>query len=280
MFSIFDASSFTNINRKPAPLETPKNAPNTFTSSARTKATTSDATSSIQGTKLSGFQQRQIKTHNIVGTRFRSKTGCLNCRRRKKKCDETSPVCQACQVRNQECVWPDLSKGSNTKRISKPSGAVPTKRIVVAPAPSSFTIDLGMSSSENKSFTTTPSTATNLSNSTKSSTPATTASSSLSSLTDSRVNGDRSSVPPYSASWKYDTTLLAFDPALVSTTLPVSSTRNDTLLGSTDRQIHSSSLHSSASSSVSVQTGMVDFDNEHEEAMDDVGHLNMNVLLT
>lgn len=83
MFSIFDASSFTNINRKPAPLETPKNAPNTFTSSARTKATTSDATSSIQGTKLSGFQQRQIKTHNIVGTRFRSKTGCLNCRRRK-----------------------------------------------------------------------------------------------------------------------------------------------------------------------------------------------------
>jgi len=137
-----------------------------------------------------------------------------------------------------------------------------------------------MSSSENKSFTTTPSTATNLSNSTKSSTPATTASSSLSSLTDSRVNGDRSSVPPYSASWKYDTTLLAFDPALVSTTLPVSSTRNDTLLGSTDRQIHLLSLHLLALLLVSVQTGMVDFDNEHEEAMDDVGHLNMNVLLT
>lgn len=66
----------------------------------------------------------------------------------------------------------------------------------------------------------------------------------------------------------------------MSTTLPVSSTRNDTLLGSTDRQIHLLSLHLLALLLVSVQTGMVDFDNEHEEAMDDVGHLNMNVLLT
>lgn len=77
MFSIFDASSFTNINRKPTPPESPK--------SDATTTTTTIATTFVntQEPRHNGFQQKHIKTHNIVGTRFRSKTGCLNCRKRK-----------------------------------------------------------------------------------------------------------------------------------------------------------------------------------------------------
>lgn len=59
----------------------------------------------------------------------------------------------------------------------------------------------------------------------------------------------------------------------------MSSTRNDTGLKSVvdkSQQQQQLLLHSI----LGVLTGMVDFDNEHEEAMDDVGHLNMNVLLT
>lgn len=35
----------------------------------------------------------------------RSKTGCLTCRRRKKKCDEVHPICQGCQRNQLECTW-------------------------------------------------------------------------------------------------------------------------------------------------------------------------------
>lgn len=37
--------------------------------------------------------------------RIRSKTGCLCCRKRKKKCDEIHPTCGLCRSRNEECVW-------------------------------------------------------------------------------------------------------------------------------------------------------------------------------
>lgn len=38
--------------------------------------------------------------------RFRSSTGCLTCRRRKKKCDERKPKCIACTRNYQQCTWP------------------------------------------------------------------------------------------------------------------------------------------------------------------------------
>ncbi|ODV77177.1 uncharacterized protein CANTADRAFT_27518 [Suhomyces tanzawaensis NRRL Y-17324] len=38
-------------------------------------------------------------------TKRRSKTGCLTCRKRKKKCDETRPVCVFCLKRGLSCEW-------------------------------------------------------------------------------------------------------------------------------------------------------------------------------
>lgn len=37
----------------------------------------------------------------------RSKTGCLTCRVKKIKCDETKPKCQRCSHGQRECTWPD-----------------------------------------------------------------------------------------------------------------------------------------------------------------------------
>lgn len=36
---------------------------------------------------------------------IRSRTGCLTCRRRKKKCDENRPSCAGCQRNHLECQW-------------------------------------------------------------------------------------------------------------------------------------------------------------------------------
>lgn len=49
----------------------------------------------------------------------RSKTGCLSCRARKKKCDETTPRCLACCRRHLVCTWPD-SRQTGPQSSSSP----------------------------------------------------------------------------------------------------------------------------------------------------------------
>ncbi|KAJ5737939.1 transcriptional regulator family: Fungal Specific TF, partial [Penicillium malachiteum] len=36
----------------------------------------------------------------------RSRTGCLQCRKRHNKCDEKRPICSFCSSRDLECQWP------------------------------------------------------------------------------------------------------------------------------------------------------------------------------
>jgi len=35
----------------------------------------------------------------------RSRNGCLNCRRKRRKCSETKPTCEGCQSRGEKCEW-------------------------------------------------------------------------------------------------------------------------------------------------------------------------------
>ncbi|GAV55898.1 hypothetical protein ZYGR_0AZ00690 [Zygosaccharomyces rouxii] len=51
---------------------------------------------------------------NIVKrTEKRSKSGCLTCRNRKKKCDEIKPLCKGCRRNFLQCIWPE--ENSNRK---------------------------------------------------------------------------------------------------------------------------------------------------------------------
>ncbi|VEU23330.1 DEKNAAC104582 [Brettanomyces naardenensis] len=52
-----------------------------------------------------------MKEHIFVGATSRSRNGCFNCRRMKKKCDEVHPICGSCMKRKIECRWrPQKSK--------------------------------------------------------------------------------------------------------------------------------------------------------------------------
>ncbi|GAV51102.1 hypothetical protein ZYGR_0AD02850 [Zygosaccharomyces rouxii] len=64
------------------------------------------------------YRARRSHTTSISGknvvrrTEKRSKSGCLTCRNRKKKCDETKPLCKGCRRNFLQCIWPQ----GNSKR--------------------------------------------------------------------------------------------------------------------------------------------------------------------
>lgn len=47
---------------------------------------------------------------------MRCRTGCLTCRRRKKKCDESQPSCAGCRRNNLECEWESSDSLSKPRR--------------------------------------------------------------------------------------------------------------------------------------------------------------------
>lgn len=51
------------------------------------------------------FHQKKVSLNRFVGATLRSNKGCWGCRKRRKKCDETHPACNACVKRNIRCVW-------------------------------------------------------------------------------------------------------------------------------------------------------------------------------
>ncbi|KAF8684190.1 GAL4-like Zn(II)2Cys6 (or C6 zinc) binuclear cluster DNA-binding domain [Rhizoctonia solani] len=81
----------------------------------------------------------------------RSKTGCLTCRTKKIKCDETKPICTKCVHGQRECTWPkDVQvnpSATSSAPSSRPSPTTSTpQRSPSRPGPSS---DLSRSNSAN-----------------------------------------------------------------------------------------------------------------------------------
>jgi hypothetical protein len=65
-----------------------------------------DAASGVVARRPRGRPRKHPKTLQITSSKHpkgRSKTGCITCRRRKKKCDETKPACLHCQKNNVHC---------------------------------------------------------------------------------------------------------------------------------------------------------------------------------
>lgn len=87
-----------------------------------------------QNSKPVEVQLPTVKTTRFYGARARSNTGCLTCRKRKKKCDEVHPKCTNCNTRDEPCEWPvkkgKLAKPQNDK--SAVSGVILTARTVKA----------------------------------------------------------------------------------------------------------------------------------------------------
>ncbi|KIK67187.1 hypothetical protein GYMLUDRAFT_856088 [Collybiopsis luxurians FD-317 M1] len=53
-------------------------------------------------------QSRQETTQQRKRPKYtRSKTGCLTCRVKKIKCDETKPTCMRCTHGQRDCTWPE-----------------------------------------------------------------------------------------------------------------------------------------------------------------------------
>ncbi|KAK2052671.1 hypothetical protein LY76DRAFT_598429 [Colletotrichum caudatum] len=61
----------------------------------------------------------------LAGPIFRVRTGCLTCRGRKKKCDETKPRCRGCERNKLECQWPLTVPSSGA---SRPAREAPVSR--------------------------------------------------------------------------------------------------------------------------------------------------------
>ncbi|KAK6201696.1 putative transcriptional regulator [Scheffersomyces amazonensis] len=91
-----------------------------------TESTNPTSKSNSKSTNLSSsVGTRRIQTQNIViGASRRSRNGCLACRKRKKKCDETYPICGSCNHRNVECVWRNGSKFKIQKVDSSPGNSI------------------------------------------------------------------------------------------------------------------------------------------------------------
>ncbi|KAF9792495.1 hypothetical protein BJ322DRAFT_1029605 [Thelephora terrestris] len=63
----------------------------------------------------------------------RSKTGCMTCRGKKIKCDETKPNCLRCTHGQRECTWPE---GVPTRKRSTPTRKAHSRESYEIPRPS------------------------------------------------------------------------------------------------------------------------------------------------
>ncbi|GMG22281.1 unnamed protein product [Ambrosiozyma monospora] len=84
----------------------------------------------------------------------RTKTGCFSCRKRKKKCDERSPVCSGCARNFLQCVWPD----HDTETLPVEFSLKSTTKVSHSPAIPSSTFSNSNSDPQMQSTLTAPTT--------------------------------------------------------------------------------------------------------------------------
>lgn len=64
-----------------------------------------------------------VLEHGIQKARKkRARTGCLNCRKKHKKCDENKPICSSCLKKSEECEWPINNGRFNKNSVSNVAG--------------------------------------------------------------------------------------------------------------------------------------------------------------
>lgn len=89
---------------------------NNSTSDSEKSSTTSNSNSNTTNTSLTSNPIKNGRKKLSKGSKNpkketppekrRVRTGCLTCRSKHKKCDETKPICNFCQLKNLKCIWP------------------------------------------------------------------------------------------------------------------------------------------------------------------------------
>ncbi|KAL2825544.1 hypothetical protein BJY01DRAFT_154799 [Aspergillus pseudoustus] len=86
---------------------------------------------------LFGFQQ---KTYHPRRAHKKSRAGCLTCKKRRVKCDETHPTCRRCIRTGWSCTWPDVPSQaedpSQTLQPATPRQDAPSTLSISFPIPS------------------------------------------------------------------------------------------------------------------------------------------------
>lgn len=60
-----------------------------------------------------------MNASNRRGPTLRTKTGCVTCRQRRKKCDEAHPACIRCISAQHDCVWPSPDQLKDRRNLSR-----------------------------------------------------------------------------------------------------------------------------------------------------------------
>lgn len=77
-----------------------------------------------------GTSGRRVETAKKVNRR--TITGCMTCRKRRKKCDEEKPICGGCRRNYLQCNWPDYNNGrlrrpKRRNNVKSPEKVIPNK---------------------------------------------------------------------------------------------------------------------------------------------------------
>ncbi|KAE9363360.1 hypothetical protein N431DRAFT_490182 [Stipitochalara longipes BDJ] len=69
-----------------------------------------------------GASSKRVKPEEGIFPRrphSKSRSGCLECKRKRRKCDEVRPQCGACSFRREDCEYPREEVRSTTKRLTR-----------------------------------------------------------------------------------------------------------------------------------------------------------------
>lgn len=134
----------------------PQNNTHPMTSEATTQTMVAIANvvNASAGWSGSNLREPALVTRSIK--KRRSKSGCLTCRLRHKKCEEQKPTCDGCMRNHLICTWPQTNQSRKSKSISKerlthasngikpPTWKRPMTPILYTASPSPIPPDAGM----------------------------------------------------------------------------------------------------------------------------------------
>lgn len=114
-----DNESISKSNIKPIQTSSATNhSPRTLSSASSILSPHSSISSTSSSSSSASSTSSSIKKKTPPEKR-RVRTGCLTCRSKHKKCDETKPICKFCLTKNLQCIWPSIGNSKPNQLSDK-----------------------------------------------------------------------------------------------------------------------------------------------------------------